>query len=80
MVHCGWCIYGLMYFGVILLAYVTMGLGSIGYGACAYFNASLSDPNEFSLLGDSYSQNVFNRLDVCILGDGDVLTQFDISD
>ena len=34
MVHCGWIIYGLMYFGVLVLAYVTMGLGEVGYAAC----------------------------------------------
>ena len=35
---------------------------------------------QFDKIGDFYSQNIFNRLDVCILGDGDVLTKFDISD
>lgn len=80
MVHCGWFIYGLMYFGILVLGYVTMGIGEVGYGACSYFNASLSDQSEYSKIGDTYAQNVFNRLDVCMLGDGDVLTKFSISD
>ena len=80
MVHCGWFLYGLMYFGVLVLGYVTYGLGGIGYGACNYFNASLSSPTQYALISASYSQNVFNRLDVCILGDGDALSKFEIND
>ena len=78
MVHCGWVLYGLMYVGILCLAFVTMGIGQAGYSSCQYFKGALSDAEEFSRIGDAYSQNVFNRLDVCILGNGDALAQFDI--
>lgn len=37
MVHLGWTIYALIYFGVIYLTYTLLSLGSISYNFCSYF-------------------------------------------
>lgn len=79
MVHCGWFLYSLMYFGMLVLAFITLSLGTVGYYSCQYFNASMTNSTSYQKIGEKYSQNVFNRLDVCILGDGNVLKKFNIN-
>lgn len=79
MVHCGWFLYSLMYFGMLVLAFITLSLGTVGYYSCQYFNASMTNSTQYQKIGQKYSQNVFNRLDVCILGDGNVLKKFNIN-
>lgn len=79
MVHCGWFLYSLMYFGMLVLAFITISLGSVGYYSCQYFNSSMTNSTSYYKIGDKYSQNVFNRIDVCIFSDGNVLKKFNIN-
>ena len=37
MVHLGWVIFGLAYAGVLAVAFVTLSVGSLGYGFCGYY-------------------------------------------
>jgi hypothetical protein len=80
MVHCGWCFYGWMYVGVLALSFITLSMGAVSYNFCLYFEGMLKDPSEYGRISDAYSQNAFNRLDVCLFEDGDALRKFDISD
>lgn len=79
MVHCGWFLYALMYFGMLVLAFVTISLGTTGYYSCQYFNQSMANSSSFNRINDKYSQNVFSRVDVCILGSGKVLEKFNVN-
>lgn len=78
MVHCGWFLYSLMYFGMLVLAFITISMGTVGYYSCMYYNSSMYNDTMYSKIGEAYAQNIFVKLDVCILGDGDVLTKFNI--
>ncbi len=37
----GWGLFGLTFFGIMIVLYVTLGLGSLGYGFCNYFDLML---------------------------------------
>lgn len=54
-------------------------MGSMGYTFCQYYKGMLANQTEFDKISSVYSQNVINKLDTCLLGDGDVLTKFAIS-
>lgn len=43
MVNLGWIIYGLMYFGVIVLTFIFLSMGSVGYTFCNYFDQMVSN-------------------------------------
>jgi len=43
MVHCGWFLYSIMYFGLLALAFATLSMGTAGYYACEYFESALED-------------------------------------
>ena len=73
MVTLGWVIYGIMYFGIVILVFAFLSAGSIGYQFCNYFDSMVLNEVEFNKIGQSYSQNVFTKLDVCLYGDGNVL-------
>jgi NAD kinase len=51
MVHCGWFLYTLMYFGMLVLAFVTISLGSIGFYSCSYFNTSMVNQTSYYKIG-----------------------------
>ena len=34
IVHCGWCFFGLMYAGILVLTFVTLSMGSVGFNFC----------------------------------------------
>lgn len=38
MVHLGWFIFALSFVGGLILIYLFVGLGSIGYGFCEYYD------------------------------------------
>jgi hypothetical protein len=42
MVHLGWAIFGLVYVGVIVVMFVVLSVGSIGYGFCNYYQSMLN--------------------------------------
>lgn len=42
MVTLGWVIYGIMYFGIIILVFCFLSMGSIGYSFCNYFDSMVS--------------------------------------
>lgn len=79
MVNLGWVIYGLMYFGVIALTFIFLPMSSIGYTFCNYFDQMVTNKAEFNRITEAYSQNAFSRLDVCLYGDGNVLSKFNIA-
>jgi len=43
MVTLGWVIYGIMYFGIVILVFGFLSVGSIGYQFCNYFDAMVSN-------------------------------------
>lgn len=73
MVHLGWTIYGFTYIGVIVVAFIGLSMGSISYGFCQYFHEMLTVQVSYNKLGESYTQNMFTRLDVCIFGNGNAM-------
>jgi hypothetical protein len=73
MVRFGFVLYGGLMTGIIGLIFVTLGMGSVGYSFCNYYDSMLHDQFSYNRIINSYSQNIFNRLDVCIYGDGNVL-------
>lgn len=79
MVHLGWTIYGLSYFGLIYLTYNLLSLGSISYNFCTYFEQMLTVQVSYNKLGESYTQNMFTRLDVCLFGNGNAMEKFAIA-
>jgi len=38
MVNLAWTLFGLGFIGSIVVVFVTLGLGSLGYGFCNYFD------------------------------------------
>lgn len=79
MVHLGWTIYGLAYFGVIVVTYYCLSVGSISYNFCNYFHDMLTVQVSYNKLNAAYSQNMFGRLDVCLFGDGNAMKKFSIA-
>jgi len=79
MVHMGWTIFGLSYIGVIILTFIMLSVGSIGYGYCSYLSLMLNDQTQFARLGGFYAQNSFMRIDTCIFGDGNALSKFSLA-
>jgi len=76
MVHLGWAIYGLSYIGVIAVTFFVLSVGSISYNFCNYFNQMLTAQVSYNKLGESYTQNLFTRMDTCLFGDGNALEKF----
>lgn len=79
MVTLGWIIYSLMYFGIIALVFLFLSMGSVGFSFCNYFNLMVSDQAQFNKITQTYSQNVFAKLDTCLYGNGNVLEKFNIA-
>jgi hypothetical protein len=79
MIHLGWVIYGIGHLFVIVLFMITLSVGSIGHHTCGYFNKMLSNQTEFKRLGDSFSQNIFTKVEACFYGNGDVLESFGVA-
>lgn len=80
MVNLGWVIYGLMYFGIIILVFIFLQAGSIAYGFCSYFDGMVTDQVQFNKISQTDSQNPFTKLDICLYGDGNVLSKFHIAE
>lgn len=51
MVHIGWTIFGLAYIGVIILTFILLSVGSVGYGYCNYLKLMLTDQTAYNKLG-----------------------------
>jgi hypothetical protein len=51
MVHIGWTIFGLAYIGVIILTFILLSVGSVGYGYCNYLQVMLTDQTAYAKLG-----------------------------
>lgn len=77
--HFGWVVYGLTYFGIIFSTYYLLPMGSMGYTFCSYYNSMITNQTQYNRLGEVYAQNVLNKLDICLHGDGNVLTKFKIA-
>ena len=56
-----------------MLIYLFIGLGSIGYGFCEYYKGLLTGQEVFQNIKSENSQNILNKLDVCLYGDGNAL-------
>lgn len=78
MVNVGWALFGFGFMGSVVVVFVTLGLGSLGYGFCNYFDSMVTSQAQFNKLGASYSQNAFTKLDACFFGDGNVLAKFNL--
>lgn len=76
MVHLAWVIFGISYLGVVALTFIFVPGGSVAQQTCTYFNKSLTNQTEFQRLRGYYSENVLNRIDVCLFGDGNILRTF----
>lgn len=79
LVTFSWAIYGVGFIGSMGLLFVTLGMGSLGYGFCNYFDVMINNKSDFVKLGASNSQNPFTRLDSCFYGDGNVLSKFNLA-
>ena len=79
MVQLSWGLYSVGFIGSMGLLFITLGMGSLGYGFCNYFDSMIYSQSDFIKLGASNSQNPFNRLDSCFYGDGNVLSKFAIA-
>ena len=51
MVHIGWTIFGLAYVGVIILTFILLSVGSVGYGFCNYLQVMLTNQTAYAELG-----------------------------
>lgn len=77
--HFGWVVFGITYFGVIFSVYYLLPMGSVGYTFCQYYGGMLTNQTEYNKLSEAYSQNIMSKVDMCLLGDGNVLTKFKIA-
>lgn len=77
--HLGWTIYGWCYIGLILVTYYLLSVGSISYNFCSYFESMLTVQLSYNKLGESYTQNMFTRLDVCLFGNGNAMEKFSVA-
>jgi hypothetical protein len=79
MVHIGWLIYSCSFIGGLILMYLFIGLGSIGYGFCQYYDGLLKGTDVFQKIQASNSQNVINRIKTCMYGNGNTLESFGVA-
>ena len=79
MVHLGWTVFGIAYIGVIILTFILLSIGSVGYGFCNYFNSMVNSQTVYNQLNAAYTQNAFSRIDTCLFGDGNALSKFSIA-
>ncbi len=79
MVHLGWTIFGLTYMGVIILTFILLSVGSVGYGFCQYYSSMISNQAVYNQINAAYTQNAFGRIDTCIFGDGNALSKFSVA-
>lgn len=76
MVHLGWGIMGLMYFGVLCLTYIFLPVASIGTDMCTTYKQTLTNQSYYQKWGQHYSQNLLTRIEVCVYGNGSILNTF----
>lgn len=73
MVHLGWFIFAFSFVGGLILMYIFIGLGSIGYGFCQYYDGLLNGKDIFYSIQGENTQNILSKVGTCLYGDGDVL-------
>jgi hypothetical protein len=73
LVSLAWTFFGLGFIGSTIVVFATLGVGSLGYGFCNYFDTMINSQAQFSKLGQGDSQNPFSKLDSCFFSDGNVL-------
>lgn len=82
MVHAGWALLGVQYFGVLVVLFAFLSIGGISYCICQYFSAVLNSQTNFTsfaLEPNSSSFNgLFQYLDVCFFSDGNILKKFEL--
>jgi hypothetical protein len=83
MVHAGWVLFGLQYFGVLIVLMAFLIVGGASYCFCQYFSNIISSStkfNSFALQPGSNSINhLFQYLDVCFFSNGDILQKFSLT-
>lgn len=42
-IHFGWVVYGITYFGAVLIVFLLLSLGSMGYTFCQYYSGFLTN-------------------------------------
>ena len=73
-VHLGWIIYGVTYFGVVVLTFNFFAMGGIVFNFCEWYSDVINHQSSFI----SYSNNdqlsqfnrLFQRMDNCFYGNG----------
>jgi hypothetical protein len=60
-VHIGWVIYGLTYFGIIVITFIFFSLGGLSYSFCKFYGNMLSDQATFSEFGTASGSSSFNK-------------------
>ena len=83
MVVSGWGLLGLQYFGVLVVLIGFLVVGGVSYVFCQYFGSVIANPTVFSSYSLETGANSYNHLfqymDVCFFGDGDILRKFGLS-
>ena len=72
--HLGWIIYGVTYFGVVVLTFNFFAMGGIVFNFCEWYSDVINHQSSFI----SYSNNdqlsqfnrLFQRMDNCFYGNG----------
>lgn len=82
-VHLGWLLYGLLYFGVLVLCYTFLVVGGISFAFCQFYGGVVSskaslDAYRFNSKATPYSR-LFQILDPCFFGNGNISHSFDIT-
>ena len=83
IVNGGWCLFGLIYFAVLGTMLFFMVIGSVSHIFCNYFETVISSQVEFLAYSNKGQTNAMNQLfqylDVCFFGDGNILKKFYVS-
>jgi|688.fasta_scaffold693840_1 hypothetical protein len=82
-VQCGWIIYGLLYFGLIVICYAFFVVGGISFAFCNFFGGVVSskadlDAFRFNSKATSYNR-LFQVLEPCFHDNGNISRSFDIT-
>lgn len=82
-VHLGWILYGLLYFGIVVLCYAFFVVGGISFAFCQFYGGVVSskaqlDAYRFNSKATPYNR-LFQILDPCFFGNGNISRSFDIT-
>lgn len=80
LVNSGWVLFGLLYFGIIMVLFIFLSFGGLSYSFCKYFKSIIDSNNGYITFTQASKTSNFNKfflyLDVCFFGDGNILKKF----